>query len=104
MTHEYTLLMGATVLPGPGRPSCEAIAWAHGTVLAIGSEAAVRAISRGDSRVVSYPGAFVVPLGEPLEVGGPADLLVLGAPPGPAGRARGERPLAVVRGGMIVEE
>ena len=96
--------MGATVLPGPGRPSCEAIAWAHDTVLAIGSEAEVRAISRGDSRVVSYPGAYVVPLGEPLEVGGPADLLVLGAPPGPAGQTDREPPLAVVRGGIFLEE
>ena len=81
MTHEYTILTGATVLPGSGRDPCEAIAWAEGTVLALGSEAEVRAISRGDSHLIAYPGAFVVPLGEVLEIGGPADLMVLAGDP-----------------------
>ena len=102
MTHEYTLLLGATVLPGPGRPSCEAIAWAANTVLAVGTEAEVRAISRGDSRVLSFPGAFVVPLDAPLEVGGPADLAVVRSAPGSDVDAASERPLAEVRAGVIV--
>ncbi len=97
MTHEYTLLTGAIVLPGGGIAPCEAIAWAHGTVLALGSEAEVRAISRGDSHSLAYPGAFVVPLGEALEVGGPADLVVLAGDP--RSGADDEVPIAVIRGG-----
>lgn len=100
MTHEYTLLLGATVLPGDDRPACEAIAWAEDTILALGGDAEVRAISRGDSHVLTYPGAFVVPLDRPLEVGGPADLAVLAADPraAPAG-GRASVPLATFRGG-----
>lgn len=97
MTHEYTILTGATILPGGNRAPCEAIAWAHGTVLALGSEAEVRAISRGDSQFLAYPGAFVEPLGELLEPGGPADLVVLAADPR-SGVGAGT-PIAVIRGG-----
>lgn len=97
MTHEYTILTGATILPGDDQPPCEAIAWAHGTVLALGSGAEVRAISRGDSHFLAYPGAFVLPLGETLELGGPADLVVLASDPrsGP----RTAEPLAVFHRG-----
>ncbi len=97
MTHEYTLLTGATILPGGDQAPCEAIAWAQGTVLALGSEAQVRAISRGDSHVIEFRGAFVVPLGEVLEPGGPADLVVLAGDP----RDNGSPPdaLAVFRRG-----
>jgi hypothetical protein len=97
MTHEYTLLTGATILPGDGQAPCEAIAWAEGTVLALGTDAEVRAISRGDSHVMEFRGAFVVPLGKALEVGGPADLVVLAGDPR-SGLA-GEAPIAVIRGG-----
>ena len=97
MTHEYTILTGAIVLPGGGVAACDAIAWAHGTVLALGSEAEVRAISRGDSHFLAYPGAFVVPLGETLEEGGPADLMVLASDPRSV--AGGGVPIAVIRGG-----
>ncbi len=99
MTHEYTILTGATILPGPDRAPCEAIAWAHGTVLALGSEAEVRAISRGDSHLIAYPGAFVVPLGEALEPGGPADLAVQAGDP--RSGAAGGPPIAVYRGGHL---
>ncbi|HEY5629123.1 MAG TPA: hypothetical protein VIR16_06400, partial [Candidatus Limnocylindrales bacterium] len=60
MTHEYTILLGGRVhvtpaLPGAGdRPEAwgqasgpTAIAWADGTVLAVGTDAAVRSMSRG---------------------------------------------------------
>ena len=97
MTHEYTLLVGATILPGGDLPACEAIAWAGDTVLALGSDAEVRAISRGDSHVLAFKGAFVVPLAAPLEVGGPADLAVLAGDPRPGGA--GGEPIAVFRGG-----
>ncbi|MCI0583843.1 MAG: hypothetical protein L0227_13315 [Chloroflexi bacterium] len=96
MTHEYTLLLGGTVLPGGDLPPCEAVAWADATILAVGTREEVEAVSRGDSRRLSADGAFVVPLGPPLEVGGRADLAVLVidprlGDPGP--------PRAVVRAG-----
>jgi hypothetical protein len=101
VTHEYTLLLGATVIPGGGAPSCEAVAWASGTILALGTEAEIAAISRGDSHVMTFPGAYVVPLEETLEVGGAADFAVylddprLGDP--------GD-PVAILRGGHVVIE
>jgi predicted amidohydrolase YtcJ len=101
VTHEYTILTGATILPGGGREPCEAIAWAQATVLALGSEAEVRAISRGDSHLLAYPGAFVVPLGEGLEVGAPADLASLDRDPrSGAGEGTGA-PIAFYRGGHL---
>jgi predicted amidohydrolase YtcJ len=101
VTHEYTLLLGATILPGAGRPPCEALAWAAGTILALGTEAEIQAISRGDSGVLTFPGAFVVPLEEPLDVGAAADLVVLERDPrlGDPGE-----PQAVIRGGHVVLE
>lgn len=101
MTHEYTLLFGATILPGGGAPACEALAWASGTILALGTEAEIQAMSRGDSHVMTFPGSFVVPLEEPLEVGGAADLVVyerdprLGDPGDPEG---------ILRAGHVVVE
>jgi hypothetical protein len=99
VTHAYTLLLGGTVLPGRGRPPCEAIAWADATILALGTSEEVESISRGDSHRLSADGGFVVPLGPLLEVGGRADLAVVAldprlGDPGP--------PRVVVRGGRIV--
>ena len=39
VTHEYALLVGGLVLPGGTEPDATALAWAGGTVLAIGSDA-----------------------------------------------------------------
>ena len=113
MTHEYTLLVGATVLPGGGRPPCTALAWAAGTILALGSDAEVRAVSRGDSQVIALPGRFVIPFDAPLEVGARADIVVLATDPrisasdhgSDAGDPRGalRTPVAVFRGGHVVE-
>jgi predicted amidohydrolase YtcJ len=109
MTHEYTILTGGRVLPagaaddaGEGGRSgvATAIAWAAGTVLATGPDAAVLAISRGDSHFGELRGGVVVPLGGPLEPGAPADFAVLDRLPGAAGTPR---ILAVVRGGHLVE-
>lgn len=112
MTHEYTLLVGGLVLTGADGPDVAAIAWAHGTVLALGTEGEVRAISRGDSHGLDADGGFIVPIGEDgavqwpptstLEVGGPADLAVLAADPR---LSAASLPLvrAVVRGGHVVE-
>jgi hypothetical protein len=115
LSHEYTLLLGGTVLRGGGGPDASAIAWAADTVLAIGSDEEVRAISRGDSRMIDLAGATVIPVAETdtpswptdaaLEVGGKANLAVLrddprleaARPPGSAAS-----PLAVIRAGRVV--
>ncbi len=116
MTHEYTLLLGGTVITGGSGPDAEAIAWAADTVLALGSEMEVRSISRGDSHVVRIPGRFVVPLAPganltwptdaTLEIGGPADLAVLAGDPrvGTSVEGAGSQPVevvAIVRAGRV---
>lgn len=116
MTHEYTLLVGGTVLPGGGEPDVSAIAWAGGTILALGTDHDVRTLSRGDSRVVDLRGAAVVPLAPDagvawpvdarLEVGGPADLAVLDRDPRTVPDSTGSdapvRVRALVRGGRVL--
>ena len=114
MTHEYTLLVGGTVLPGLRAAPVSAVAWAEGTILALGDEDTVRGISRGDSHVIALDGAFVVPIGRDervtwppavtLEVGGPATLAILDADPRPeATFADGAREVvAMVRDGRLV--
>lgn len=39
VTHEYTLLVGGTIVPGDGAPDATAIAWAAGVILALGTDA-----------------------------------------------------------------
>ena len=120
MTHRYTLLVRGTVISGRGEPDVSAIAWAEATVLALGSDDDVRAVSRGDSHVIDLGGACVVPLGEgsegpqgldacwtpeaTLEVGGRADLAITESDPRHAGAVAGQRlsPLAVIRGGRVI--
>jgi len=109
MTHEYTLLIGGRVIRGPSRAEATAIAWAADTILAVGTDEEVRAISRGDSHFADLAGRTVVPLAADgavrwppegvLEVGGRADLAVL--VPGADARAD-PRTIAVIRGGRIV--
>jgi predicted amidohydrolase YtcJ len=109
VTHEYTLLVGGTIIPGGAERDATAIAWAEGTVLAIGSDDEVRAISRGDSAMLELNGATVIPLAPgaaaawpvdaALEVGGPADLAVLRADPR---RGATLSVLALVRAGHVV--
>lgn len=106
MTHEYTILTGGRVLDDADAAvpaaAATAIAWAEDTVLAVGSDAAVRAVSRGDSRFHDLGGAVVRPLGgQRLEPGAPADFAVLDGSGG--GAPGGPRRIAVVRGGRVVE-
>lgn len=106
----YTLLTGGTVLPGGDAADATAIAWAGDTVLAVGSDETVRALSRGDSHAHELGGAFVVPLGEgpdvawpsagTLEIGVRADLAVLDGDPRVG--ASPVQTLALVRGGRVV--
>ncbi len=100
MTHLYTLLLGGTVMPGDGQPDVSAIAWAEEIVLALGTDDEVRAISRGDSHFVELAGKVVVPLGETLEVGGPADMAVLSGASPVGGRRPPSRSCAA---GSVVE-
>jgi predicted amidohydrolase YtcJ len=113
VTHEYTILTGGIVLPGGHEPSCSAIAWAGDTILALGGDDEVRAISRGDSHFHELHGEVVVPLGAEgvdwppvgrLEVGGPADLAVLSADPrSPARGGPPPRLVAVIRAGRVTD-
>jgi predicted amidohydrolase YtcJ len=105
VTHEYTILTGGTVLAaGLANPPDDtlptAIAWAEDTILAVGDDAAVLAISRGDSRFVDLRGAAVVPLSGTLETGSRADFAVLDRVPASDGSPR---TLVVVRAGQVVE-
>jgi predicted amidohydrolase YtcJ len=113
VTHRYTLLIGGTVISGRDEPDSSAIAWAVDTVIALGSDDAVRQTSRGDSHVIDLRGASVVALGEDpdvlwpaeatLEVGGRADLAVLKSDPRRLDSSAGHLSvLALVRGGRVV--
>lgn len=105
------MLVGGTILAGLEQPSYSAVAWAEGTVLALGTDEQVRGVSRGDSHVVELHGAFVVPIGaDPavrwppdamLEIGGPADLAVLLDDPRVAG-LRQQPAMALLRSGHVV--
>lgn len=65
VTHEYVIGLGGRILFTPDTAPT-AIAWAADRVLAVGSDAAVRAISRGDSVFIDLAGCVVTPLpGEP---------------------------------------
>jgi hypothetical protein len=65
MTHEYVIAVHGLVEPcaplPEGQPAT-AIAWAFDRVLAVGTDASVRAISRGDSTVLDLEGCIVTPL------------------------------------------
>jgi predicted amidohydrolase YtcJ len=114
VTHRYTLLVGGTVISGRDEPDASAIAWAEDTVIAIGSDADVAGISRGDSHRFDLAGAHVLPLGDgpearwptaaTLEIGGRADLAVVRDDPRriDAPEVRQLRAKALIRGGRVV--
>ncbi len=68
MTHEYVIGLRGVVLTAvqgagtPAGPSPTAVAWAADRVLAVGTDEAVRAISRGDSTFLDLAGGAVMPL------------------------------------------
>ena len=77
MTHEYTIATGGRVVTLAALPAATAIAWAADTILATGTDAEMRALSRGDSTFLDLAGAVVSatsPAGGPLATGDPADL------------------------------
>jgi hypothetical protein len=69
VTHEYVIAIHGRVEPctplPEGQPAT-AIAWAFERVLAVGTDASVRAISRGDSTVLELEGCVVTPLPDDL--------------------------------------
>jgi len=67
VTHEYVIGLSGRIVPRPDiGPASTAIAWAADRILAVGSDAQVRAISRGDSVFLDLAGCTVTPLpGEP---------------------------------------
>jgi hypothetical protein len=96
VTHEYTILTGGVILGDDAANRPTAIAWAAGIVLAVGGDAAVRGVSRGDSHFADLRGAVVQPLADgPLEPGDPADFEIRDS--------SRTRTIAVVRGGHVVE-
>ncbi|MFN8622315.1 MAG: hypothetical protein U0869_16405 [Chloroflexota bacterium] len=79
MTHEYTIATGGTVAASAGTAGTPptAIAWAADTILAVGTDAEMRALSRGDSTFLDLAGATVTPsdaAAGPLGTGDRADL------------------------------
>jgi len=90
MSHEYTIATRGLVLGTGLTPDPTALAWADGTILAVGDDAAVRALSRGDSTFVDLAGRAVSGGTDPdtavdrlprLEPGSPADLLIWSSDP-----------------------
>ncbi len=71
MTHEYVIAVGGSILgtaddgeterATAATPAPTAIAWAADRILAVGSDAAVRSISRGDSTFIDLAGCAVTP-------------------------------------------
>ena len=65
MTHEYVIALNGQVEPDPGGDAEEtALAWASDAIIAVGPDAVVRAISRGDSTFLDLCGCVVTPLPE----------------------------------------
>ncbi len=63
MTHEYVIALGGTILcaGSAGATVATAMAWAADSILAVGPDDAVGAISRGDSIFLDLAGAAVSP-------------------------------------------
>jgi hypothetical protein len=109
MTHEYVIGLGARVLTSahgdPGQAAATAIAWAADRVLAVGSDEAVSAISRGDSIFLDLGGCVVTAAAvdgdRELEPGSVADLDFWET--GPSGQAPPPRIVARVRGGAFTD-
>jgi hypothetical protein len=70
VTHEYVIATGGQDLTGGSAdgPTPTAIAWAADRVLAVGSDADVRAISRGDSTFLDLDGCLVT--AAPVDIAG----------------------------------
>jgi hypothetical protein len=79
MTHEYVIALNGRVEPDlSGSGEATAIGWAADAVLAVGPDAIVRAISRGDSTFLDLQGCVVTPL--PLDLQDAAEVVRRSAP------------------------
>ena len=68
MTHEYIIGLGGRIEPaGEQHEGATAIGWAADSILAVGSDRDVRAISRGDSTFLDLGGCHVTALPEDIE-------------------------------------
>jgi hypothetical protein len=72
VTHEYVIAYNGIIEPR-GDVAATAIGWAATAVLAVGSDQAVRAISRGDSTFIDLRGGIVTPL--PADIGRAGELV-----------------------------
>ncbi len=69
MTHEYVIAYHGIIEPR-GDALTTAIGWADEAVLAVGSDEAVRSISRGDSTFIDLDGCVVTPMPTDLDRAG----------------------------------
>jgi hypothetical protein len=68
MTHEYVIGLRGRIEPvGDQTAPATAVGWAADAILAVGSNANVRAISRGDSTFLDLQGCHVTPLPDDIE-------------------------------------
>jgi hypothetical protein len=68
MTHEYVIGLGGRIEPAADQHApATAIGWAADSILAVGPNANVRAISRGDSTFLDLEGCHVTALPDDLE-------------------------------------
>jgi hypothetical protein len=66
MTHEYVIALHGRVDTGMAGTAPTAVAWAADHVLAVGSDDAMRGLSRGDSTFLDLGGCVVTPLPDDL--------------------------------------
>jgi len=79
VTHEYVIALSGHIRSTSSEAEATAVGWAAEAILAVGTDEAVRSISRGDSTFLDLDGCLVTPRdpddpAASLEPGAPADL------------------------------